>query len=61
MREYGLFGDEGLVESGFFSAQEAETALTAGYVAEDQLHVAEVCPDHPEEEDRSCRECNAES
>ena len=60
MREFGLFNDGGCVEAGFFSRQEAEEALRTRYSEEDGLEVAAICPDHPEQEDAFCEECNAE-
>jgi len=57
--EYGLFSDEGLVEGGFFSPEEANLALER-YSAEDGLEVEEVCPEHPEQPRRWCEECDSE-
>lgn len=43
--EWGLFNDEGLVEQDFWSAAEAAQALMERYDADDELRVAEVCPE----------------
>lgn len=42
--EYGIFNDEGLVEQNYWSRSEAEAALDA-YDDEDDLEIAEVCPE----------------
>lgn len=61
MTEYGLFNDEGLLEGQFYSVAEAEAAIADRYSDEDDLHVSEVCPDHPDQERDNCEECNAET
>ncbi len=58
--EFGLFSDEGLIEGGFTTALDALHTMRQVYSPEDELHVAECCPDHPEHERASCEECNAE-
>jgi hypothetical protein len=57
---FGIFNDEGLVEGDFYSQEEAQTAIKERYSEEDDLHVAECCHDHPEQERESCEECNSE-
>lgn len=59
MNEYGLFSDEGLVEDGFYDVEVAKAAL-ATYDPDDDLHVAEICPEHHEHERDYCEECNAD-
>jgi hypothetical protein len=58
--EYGLFSDEGLVESGFYSAEEAREAARERYSEEDGLEIEEVCPDHPEQPHYGCEDCDSE-
>lgn len=60
MQEYGLFNDEGLVEGGFWSRDEAFDAMTSEYDPDDGLEVHEVCPDHPEQPKLCCWRCEAE-
>lgn len=59
--EFGIFNDEGLLEDGFFSEEEARNALhieTGGRYDEDEhAHVAEICHDHPENERDNCEDC----
>lgn len=57
MTHYGLFNDEGLVEGDFASLGEAEAALKSRYTADDDLHVAAQCHEHPEEEADFCASC----
>lgn len=59
MTEYGIFNDEGLIEDGFFSYEEA-SFVADGYDKDENAHVLEICPDHPEHANSSCEECNAE-
>lgn len=58
--EYGLFSDEGLVESGFYSIEEASQARKERYAEDDGLDIEEVCPEHPEHARYGCEECDAE-
>lgn len=60
MKEYGLFNDEGLMESNFYSVEEAQWALVNRYNKEDCLHVAQVCEEHREHEHDACEECYAD-
>ena len=57
---YGLFSDEGLVDSDFWTFEEAQKALLERYSEEDELEILEVCPDHPEQPREGCEECNAD-
>lgn len=59
MPEYGLFNDEGLVEDGFYTLEDAEKALK-DYDTDDDLRVFEVCPEHEEEPKLFCEKCNPE-
>ena len=54
--EYGLFSDEGCVESGFFTKADATLALHS-YSDEDGLKVLEICPDHEGQSKDFCEEC----
>jgi hypothetical protein len=58
--EYGLFSDEGIVEGGFHSLEEAIQAQEQRYDPEDGLEVEEVCPEHPDEPRLGCEECDIE-
>lgn len=58
--EFGLFNDEGCVEAGFYSAEEARQAMETRYTGDDELEVEEICPDHPEQPRCGCEECDAE-
>ena len=57
--EYGIFSDEGLLESNFYSEEAAEAARRERY-AEDDAEVHEICPDHPEHARATCELCNAD-
>lgn len=57
--EYGIFSDEGLLEGGFITVEAAQKVATTTY-AEDGVHVAEVCPEHEEQEREHCEECSAD-
>lgn len=57
MTEFGLFNDEGCVEAGFFSKQEAELARTERYSPEDELDVLKMCPEHDLQPAAFCEEC----
>jgi hypothetical protein len=57
---WGIFNSEGCIENGFVSANEAKSALSMRYDTEDELHIAECCHDHPEEEREYCQLCNEE-
>jgi len=57
IREYGIFNDEGLIENGFFSHNEACEAITAKYPGED-FYSARICHKHPEQVAEDCEECN---
>lgn len=51
MTVYGIFNDEGLVEGGFYSAQEAHDAIAERYSPEDGLTVRDEDEDEDEDED----------
>lgn len=57
MVEYGLFNDEGMVEGGFRSLEEAREVIWDRYDEDDELSVLEVCPDHEEQPKYGCEEC----
>ena len=57
--EYGLFWDEGCVESGMYSEEEAKEALLR-YSEEDGLEIHIICPEHPEQIAEFCEECNCD-
>lgn len=54
---YGIFSDEGCIEDGFADFSEAESRRIRCYL-DDDCHVGEVCPDHPEHERHTCEACN---
>ena len=58
--EFGIFNDEGCIEADFFSREGAEQAMADRY-SEDDAHVAEVCPDHRDQERDHCEHCQAEA
>lgn len=58
--EYGIFTGEGCIESGFYSRDEAQACIVQNYPEEDDARVAEICPEHPEQERHNCEDCNAE-
>lgn len=62
MLEYGLFNDEGCVESGMYSLEEAALRLAEYARAEEEegIVIDIVCPDHPEQRHESCEECYEE-
>lgn len=60
MREYGIFNDEGLIESDFYSREAAQKALAAKYAEDRWAEVCEVCPDHGDYRRGSCEECDGE-
>ena len=60
MSEYGIFSDEGCLESGFFSEEEAWARATSQYGDEPNLTVEEICPDHEEQARFSCELCEEE-
>jgi len=57
--EYGIFNDEGCIVCGYWSRAEAEAAVAKDYTAEDEVHVAAICPDHEEQEHKNCEVCDA--
>jgi hypothetical protein len=60
MPEFGLFSDEGCVEAGFYSRQEADRAAESRYDPDDGLFIEELCPFHAEQPKNGCEECAAE-
>lgn len=60
MDEFGIFNDEGCVESGFHSLDEAQAAIQSRYSPDDMLHSARVCHDHENSEAEHCEECAAD-
>ena len=61
MEEYGIFNDEGLIEGLMFSDDEANMTLKQNYSADDNCHVAIICPDHPNHEKEHCETCNSDN
>ena len=55
--EYGIFSDEGLVEGGFFTRLDAETAAHVKYDL-DGVTVHEICPDHEDQPADACEDCD---
>lgn len=62
MSEWGIFNDEGCIESQFYSVDEAEAAMAVlDAIGEEQfLSVHRICPDHEEQPQDTCEECFAE-
>ena len=58
---YGLFNDEGLVEGGFATREEATKAALESYSPEDDLNVLECCPDHEDYPRICCEACDSEA
>lgn len=54
--EYGIFGDEGLVEGDFYSKEEAKKRLEKEY-PDSGLWVDECCIEHREQRKEHCEEC----
>lgn len=46
MKEWGIFNDEGLVESQCWSRDEALRRIAESYSDDDEVVVYEICPDH---------------
>ena len=61
MREWGLFNEEGCIEASFFTLTEALATAEKCYAQEDDLHIAETCPDHAEQEKEFCELCDEEA
>lgn len=60
MTEWGVFSDEGCVEAGLWSQQEAEEAASSHRAnGDDTARAARICPDHEEQEEGNCDECLA--
>lgn len=64
MKEFGIFNDAGCLEAQLYNRDEAARALldlvAAGEPAAD-LRVLPVCPDHEEQPEDSCEDCEAEN
>lgn len=60
MREYGVFNDEGLLEGGFWSEWSALQSLLNDYSEEENAAVHLVCPEHPDQIEDECEECEHE-
>lgn len=58
--EWGIFNDEGCIENGFGDEDEAKIAVLDRYCADDGVHIAEICHDHPDQEHATCEHCNRE-
>lgn len=58
--EFGIFTDEGFMEGDFYSVAEAEAGIEARYDEGDGCYVAEVCPEHRDQEKGHCETCDAE-
>lgn len=57
-KEYGVFNDEGLLESGFFTKEEAAMAAAQKYPEEKHVYIALVCQIHEEQEAAHCEKCD---
>ena len=59
--EYGIFNDEGCIESQLWTEGEAQIALAHWYTeGERHLSIHRICPDHDEQPADFCEECLAE-
>ena len=58
--EYGIFNDEGCLESDFYSREAAEHALLKYAPDDPHAYVEEVCEEHRDQPRFGCEECNAE-
>jgi hypothetical protein len=57
--EYGVFTDEeGVVADEFYSPETAQAWMAANCTDDTTAHVAEVCPDHRDQERANCEDCN---
>ena len=59
--EYGVFNDEGLIDSGFYSKSDA-IAAASRYVSEGDLWASAhpICEYHEDEVATHCEKCNSE-
>ena len=57
--EYGIFTDEGCIEAGCWSREEAEMRLVSSY-PEEIATIHAICCDHPEQPADACSRCNAD-
>jgi hypothetical protein len=59
-REYGVFNDEGCLERGFYTEAAARAALERRYADEPGGYAAPLCPEHDEQPNDRCEECQHE-
>lgn len=57
MTEFGIFTDEGMIEGGFWTREEARQIARERF-PEENCWVATVCHDHEGQEAENCEECN---
>jgi hypothetical protein len=55
--EFGIFNDEGLLEGGFTEKQTAYNTMASKYADDKWVYVAEICPDHEEQDREHCEVC----
>ncbi|MEV8636839.1 hypothetical protein AB0395_34875 [Streptosporangium sp. NPDC051023] len=63
--EWGVFNDEGCIEDGIYSEEEAKAAAQGYRDRYDQdlengdphAEAKKICPDHPGQADDTCEEC----
>jgi hypothetical protein len=60
MTEYGIFNDEGCIENGMYSLDEAKSVAAERYSDEPDTVIREMCPEHNEQPRDSCEDCYAE-
>ena len=59
-KEIGIWNDEGMIDSGFYTQADAASALTEWAAkGETGLQALVICPDHDGEPDFCCEECSA--
>lgn len=61
MPEYGVFNDEGCIDSQYVTFEQAD-AVAADFrrQGDESAKASEICPDHEEQPAASCEECFAE-
>lgn len=60
MTEYGIFNDEGCIDSGLFSKDAAEARAQSWRTMGEACVVYALCPDHEEQPAHCCEECYGE-
>jgi hypothetical protein len=62
MPEYGVFNDEGCLDSGYTTLDKAEaSAVDFREQGDEYAKASEICPEHEEQPAEGCEECGDES